>query len=230
MTLPYNLQKLPPEALDVLRFMGKTSFANAEDMQSGTGLSQRSIGKIIRRLVTIDYIHVAASGAYELTTDGRIAVNQLAEYDGVPKPEAKPKEVSPVARRLTVVMPRQIIAGRPAELFIGVNPPAQMAQTKLPGAAQVELKISTVGGTLSGQNVTLEVPPDKAAQPGRISVTPAQSGRPIRVRVDAFQAFEFDNLEPLGGMYFDIPVLADNTAADAAKRAVGMDVMLKPPR
>src|SRR5258706_7129448 len=102
MSLPYNLQKLPPEALVVLRFMGKPSSANAEDMQAGTGFAQRTVGKIIRRLVTIDYIHVAANGDYELTTDGRVAVNRLAEYDGVPKPEPKPKEVSPIQRRLTV--------------------------------------------------------------------------------------------------------------------------------
>jgi hypothetical protein len=231
MSLPYNLQKLPPEAIEVLRYMGTVPSANADTMHDGTGLAQRTVGKVIRRLVTLDYIHVGASGDYELTTDGKIAVKQIAEYDTAVgnKKEEKPKATT-FPRRLTVVMPRQIVTGKATDLYIGVNPPGSKDHDKLPSAARLELKVTAVGGTLSTQSASLEVPPDKAATPSRVSLTPAQAGRPVRVRVDVFQSFEFDTVESLGGMYFDVPVLAAGSAVDAGTRAVGMELMLKPPR
>jgi hypothetical protein len=231
MSLPYNLQKLPPEAIDVLRYMSTVPSANADTMHDGTGLAQRTVGKVIRRLVTLDYIHVAASGDYELTTDGKIAVKQIAEYDSAVgnKKEEKAKTAT-FPRRLTVVMPRQTVAGKAADLYIGVNPPGSKDSEKLPGAAHLELKVTAVGGALSSQSISLEVPPDRAATPSRLSLTPAQVGRVVRIRVDIFQSFEFDTVESLGGMYFDVPALAAGSAVDGSTRAVGMDVMLKPPR
>jgi hypothetical protein len=231
MSLPFNLQKLPPEALDVLRYLGNTSAATADDIESGTGIAARTIGKAIRRLVNYDYILLGASGAYQLTTDGTLAVKQLAEYDaavaaagGLPQKKETPK----VQRRLTVVLPRSLGAGRQTDIYIGVNPPTD--NNKLPGNAHVELKLSAVNGSLSAGNIALEIPPDRAAQPGKVSLTPAQPGRAVRLRVDAFQAFEFDSMEPLGGMYFDIQVSMDSTPKDSSTRAVGMDLLLHPPR
>src|SRR6478672_2165841 len=81
MSLPFNLQKLPPEALDVLRFLGKTAGgATTEAIEDGTGLASRPVGKAIRRLVTADYISLSFQG-YELTTDGKVAVQELIAFD-----------------------------------------------------------------------------------------------------------------------------------------------------
>lgn len=233
MSLPFNLQKLPPEALDVLRYLGQHSSASVDELQQGTGIAARSIGKAIRRLVNYDYITMGADGTYQLTTDGTLAVQQIATADAAApgSPASTPKqETPPVERRLTVVTPRSLVAGNPSDLYIGVNPPT--GEDRLPAVTRVELKISAVGGSLSASNLSLDVPPDGAAKPGRLRLTPgaAQAGRIVRVRVDAFQVFGFDNLESLGGMYFDVPVVMDAATKDAATRAVGMDVRLKPPR
>src|SRR4051794_16867573 len=127
MSLPYQLQKLPPEALDVLRYLGNAPAGNADELAAGTKLAGRVIGKAIRRLVNYDYIALGADAKYQLTTDGKIAVQQIAEHDaasargGMDKPQ---QDTPKVPRRLAVVLPRTLVAGRPADLYIGVNPPA----------------------------------------------------------------------------------------------------------
>jgi predicted transcriptional regulator len=233
MSLPFNLQKLPPEALDTLRFMGKVANAvQPSEIEEGAKLSYRLVGKAIRRLINGDYIQIDINnGSYQLTTDGKLAVEQLAEYDaktaGSDSTKSAPSAIA--QRRLTVVMPQSFVAGRANDLYFGVNPPTA-AQALLPETANIELKISAMGGTLSTNSVSLAVPPDKAAQPSVVKLTPQQAGKLVRIRVDAFQAFEFDSMESLGGMYFDIHPGEATTAAPAASRAVGMDLALRPPR
>src|SRR5258706_7997897 len=235
MSLPFNLQKLPPEALDTLRFMGKVSGqVLPEDIENGANLSYRLVGKAIRRLINADYIQIdISSGSYQLTTDGKIAFQQLTEYDAATagSTDAKTASATVAQRRLTVVMPRAFVAGQANDLYIGVNPPAP-AQELLPETAHIELKVSAVGGTLSTGSISLDIPPDKAAQPSLLKLTPQQPGKPVRVRVDAFQSFEFDSMEALGGMYFDVQVPESGApaATPSASRAVGMDLALKPPR
>ncbi len=230
MSLPYHLKKLPPEALDLLRYLGKASAGNPDELQAGTKLPGRTIGKAIRRLVNYDYIALGADGRYQLTTDGKIAVQQIADHDsaGAGGDASKQTQEAPkVQRRLAVVLPRTLVAGRPADLYIGVNAPA--GDNKLPGPAHVELKVSAVGGSLSSGSISLEVPPDKAAAPRKVSLTAPQPGRKIRVRIDAFQSFEFDSMESLGGVYFDVQVSA-GAATENTTRAVGMDLLLRLPR
>src|SRR5690349_3564095 len=197
MPLPFNLQKLPPEALDVLRMMGKASSpVTADQIEQDSGLTYRLVGKAIRRLVNFDYIKLnLANNMYELTTDGQIAAKQLAEYELQSSTDdtVVGRASLVVARRLTVVMPRSLVAGQASEIYFGVNPPA--AETpQLPGNLHVMLKVSAVGGTLNSADLTLEIPPDKAAAPGRLALTPAVAGKPVRVRVDAFQTGEHDTL------------------------------------
>lgn len=232
MSLPFNLQKLPPEALDVLRFLGKTSGGAAtEQIEDGTGLASRLVGKAIRQLVTADYIMLGFQG-YELTTDGKLAVQQLAEFDGaagganVVKAE---KQEPKVTRRLIAVIPRSLAAGQPADLIIGVNPPIGN-DGGLSDSAHLELKIRAIDGALSADNVALEVPPNAAAKPDKISLTPVEPGKAVRVRIDAFQAFDLDKLESVGGMYFDVPVVANRDQPDTTNRAVGIDLLLKAQR
>ncbi|MCC7449546.1 MAG: hypothetical protein IT324_19150, partial [Anaerolineae bacterium] len=221
--------KLPPEALDVLRFLGKTAGgATTEAIEEGTGLASRPVGKAIRRLVTADYISLGFSG-YELTTDGKVAVQELAAFDGesgAASPAKQEAQAPTIARRLIAVVPRTLAAGQPADMIVGVNPPAGSDGT-LSDAAHLELKLRAQGGALSSDNLTLEVPPNAAAQPGTISLTPAAPGKTMRVRIDAFQAFDFDRLESVGGMYFDVPVAANGAQPDATNRAVGIDLKLK---
>lgn len=230
MALPFHLQKLPPESLDILRYLSKIASATPEAIESGTGLSSRTVGKAIRRLVNYDLIEITG-GAYQLTTDGKIAAKQIAEYDATMANAApdRPRSVPKAQRHLSVVMPRSFSAGRPTDLYFGVNPPSPDGY-RLTEAANVELRVSAVGGTLSLNNVSLSIPPDKAATPGKVSLTPDPAGQMVRVRVDAFQTLGLAELEALGGMYFDVRVNQDSGFQDSTLRAVGMDLLLAPPR
>jgi hypothetical protein len=229
MELPFTLQRLPSEALEVLRFLHKHQAAAASaEIEHGAQLSERLVGRAIRRLVNFRLIQLSHD-KYELTSDGQLAARQLAEYDAAMAASGSGRAEQPrVPRRLTVVMPRVLPANAPTDLFVGVNPPT--ANTPLlPQPAHITLRASALGGTLSSAEFSLVVPVDKAAVPVRLSLTPNQAGRAVRVRIDAFQATDADQLqfEPLGGMYFDVRVAMDANQ-DNALRAVGMDMLLKP--
>ncbi len=231
MELPFTLQRLTPEALEVLRFLHKRrAAADAIEIERGAQLSERLVRRAIRRLVNHRLIQFAQD-KYELTSDGEIAAHQLAEYDAAMATNSSGRAEPPrVPRRLTVVMPRVLSANTSTDLFVGVNPPS--ANTPLlPQPAHLTLRASAIGGALSSAEFSLIVPIDKAAIPAKLSLTPDQAGRAVRVRMDAFQAIDPDQLqfEPLGGMYFDVRVSMDTTP-DNALRAVGMDILLKPIR
>jgi hypothetical protein len=228
MVMPYNLQRLLPEALAVLRFLRTRAAASAEELEAGTGLSNRAVGRAIRRLVNFDQIEMH-DRAYHLTTDGKITAHQLAEYEATPTAESGASETasSVIIRRLAVVLPRAFAANVPTAMYIGVNA-AQAGSPQLPLAAQLELQVSAVGGTLSTYRLSLEVPPIKAASPARISLTPAEPGRSVRVQIDAVQVTG-EHSEPLGGMYFDVKVPLTTDSLDTSMRAVGMNLWLKAP-
>lgn len=227
MSLPFNLQKLPPEALAILRYLQKSNPATNDQLEKGAGISVRLVGKGIRRLVNADYIELSGD-SYHLTTEGKDLAQLLIEHEAgntagaapTPKPEIM------VQRHISVVMPRSFMPGNAGDLFIGVNPPEAEGE-RLSEATQLELRISAVGATLSTSNFTLPVPTNKAATPVKINLTPAQDSQMVRVRVDAFQILDEHNLEPLGGIYFDIRVATAYASQDATLRAVGMDVRLK---
>src|SRR5437016_2736496 len=83
MELPFHLKALPPEALDVLRYFGNIDMpiAHAEDITEGVGLTDRTFGKVIRRLVTKGYLQMDGDQAYRLSDQGHKAVEDIAEYD-----------------------------------------------------------------------------------------------------------------------------------------------------
>lgn len=228
MSLPYHLQRLPPEALSVLRYLESNGSASADDLESKAGLSSRLVGKAIRRLVNFDYIEMVGS-TYQLTTDGKLASRDLAQYDAqMGNTSSKPKQAAmkKIQRHLSVVMPRVFNIGNAADLYIGVNPPGAEDE-RLPGNVKLELRVSAVGGTLSPANLSIDVPPNKAATPGKVQLTPAEDTQIIRVHVDAFQTVDEDSIEPLGGMYFDVRVSPSNMKQDSTLRAVGIDVWLQ---
>ncbi|GAB4553811.1 MAG: hypothetical protein OHK0023_23240 [Anaerolineae bacterium] len=228
MELPFNLQRLPTEALDMLRLLGKQQSATAAEFERSTGLSARVVGKAIRRMVNLDVIELS-EGRYRLTTDGTVMVRQLADYDAAMagQPTHADQMMVRVARRLTVVSPRIILPSAPTDIFIGVNPPAQGAPT-LDDLVRLEVRINAVGAVVNPPTISLSVPPHSAAAPGKITVTPNTPGRAIRLRVDVFQALDDDlmQLAPLGGMYFDIQVALSAGADDPTMRAVGMELQI----
>ena len=227
MSLSFNLQRLPPEAISVLRFLGnRGAAASSHDMESGLDIGARAVGRAIRRLVNYSLIQMDFNGAYQLTTDGRRAYQQLADKE-VRSASSTPaaRSVSQITRRLTIVLPHVASDAQPVTLFIGVNP-ANNTAPHLADSAQVELRLSVIGGTLSQASLSLEVPPAQAAAPVAVTVTAQPNVRTVRIRIDAFQVIDTDRVDPVGDMYFDIPVRPVANTGDSTRRAVGTDLAL----
>ena len=230
MSLSFNLQRLPPEALSVLRFLGKHSSAiSTHDMESALDLSPRAIGRAIRRLVNYSLIQMDYNGAYQLTGDGRRAYEQIPDHEkNIPERQPVVQDIKPghtaTIRRLTVVLPHNAIGAQPVTLYIGINPAS--SPPTLSHQAQVELRLDAIGGMLSATKVSISVPPDRAASPTIVTLTAQPTARKIRVRIDAFQLREDDRVDAVGNMYFDIPVHNQAAADGSTRRAVGTDLTL----
>ncbi|MHB8628005.1 MAG: hypothetical protein ACYDBJ_05895 [Aggregatilineales bacterium] len=228
MSLSFNLQRLPPEALSVLRFLGRQSAAiSTHNMESALDLSPRAIGRAIRRLVNYSLIQMDYNGSYQLTSDGRRAYEQMADQEKR-APERQSSAAAGVSahvtRRLTIVLPHNAIGAQPVTMYIGVNPAS--GNPVLSHHAQVELRLGVIGGTLSTNSVSLDVPPDRAANPTTITVTAQPAVRKVRVRIDAFQIHDVDRADEVGNMYFDIPVHVQAAPEGSTRRAVGTDLIL----
>ena len=82
MSLPFNLQRLPPEAISVLRYLGRrNATATTHDMDENLDIGTRAVGRAIRRLVNYSLIQMDFNSSYQLTGDGRRAYQQLAESE-----------------------------------------------------------------------------------------------------------------------------------------------------
>ena len=227
MSLSFNLQRLPSEALSVLHYLGQRgTAANTEEMETGVALSQRAIGRAIRRLVNYSLIQIDYNGAYQLTSNGRRAYQQLADLSAslAAADAARPSAV----RRLTVVLPRLPTDAQPIPLYIGVNA-ASASASGLKEPVQLELRLSAIGGKLSRTNLSLDVPADRAAVPATLSLT-AEPGAPlVRVRLDAFQVRDLDQVDAVGNMYFDLPTNPQSKPDGSAvpgQRAFSTDLAL----
>jgi len=83
MNLPDELNRLPPQVLDVIRYLGSQEENGAwlDDMMAEMGMSERSVRKWLRRLVTRYYAEMPIDGFYMLTATGKQAGGALREFD-----------------------------------------------------------------------------------------------------------------------------------------------------
>jgi predicted transcriptional regulator len=224
MALPNNLQKLPPEMLDVLRFLGaRETSARTADIESGLNISERVVLKAIRRLINANLIQFDEVNGYTCTGEGKRSYAALLDYDKAPKQATAQDSRAKILRRLTAVIPAALIPGQAMPIFIGIDPPN--GGTAHPETVMIDLKVQVLGGAIQPLTASLTVPPDKAAAPARLTITASVSDKPVRVKIDAYQAFQIAELKVAGRLYFDIPV-AGNAAAPAGKRAVAADLEL----
>ena len=228
MEMPQNLQNLPPEVLDVLRFFGASgqTSAHADEIIERAGLSDRGFGKAIRRLVTSTYLVMDGDQIYRLSDAGRRAVAGLLEYDLENPPEADETPALPGAarlaeRRLVLAAPRTLVAGVPAAVqvgFEGANDGQELA-----GPAPVVVRFNALHAEAAPPGeITLQV----SNQPVQhmFTITPGAFTH-TRLRVQLFQSDEFGyEIEPCGGLYVDVPV---GGAADPARTAYGVDVSIR---
>ena len=245
MSLPSDLERLLPQALDVIRFLGlqEDGSAPVDAIIAGTGLSERTGGKAIRRLVTRYYLDMPEQGYYRLTESGWRAVQDLRTFDGEFPPADLPAEevedqqeesddlpapAQPVrqARRLSMFLPKELVIRSTTILRAGFDAPAAgEPPLRLPG--RVILRLNALGCEIDPVDRPLEVAVSAAAGPVRFRVTPGREGA-MRFRLEAFQLMGQQSVLPVGGMVFDLNVAGFPTPASAEFHALGAVVYLYP--
>src|SRR5262245_24078818 len=121
MDLPYSLQTLPPEAVDILRYYSSQNVdsAHADAIVEGTGLSDRGFGKGIRRLVTKSYVAMSSDQVYRLTDQGKRVIQELQSFAGDLPSTSNRSDSRYVRRRLVLVAPKALPAGHEVEVTLG---------------------------------------------------------------------------------------------------------------
>lgn len=234
--LPDDLQKLPPDAPEIIRYLaGQPQGAAVAAILAGTGIGERSFGKAIRRLVTRFYVTMPAPGVYTLTAIGREAAALLGPAPAAspeqtlvapPAPSTPadaPSEVAPAAprpaallrhpRRLSTFLPRELIQQMPTQVQVGFGP-AGTAAPPLAAPLPVQLRLDAPGCEVTPAERMLEVGMG-AVGPAVFRLTPHIAG-PLRLTVTVLQALGTGALVATGSMFFEVRVAAQPTPASAA--------------
>lgn len=220
MSIPPDLQRLPPQALDVLRFLAarEEGTASADAIMGGVGLSAIGLGKGLRRLVTVRYVVMTAPGIYALTVLGQEVAQALRPAEAAPAPG--------YARRLSVFAPCELAVGAPALLRAGFDPPDR-GQPPFGEAVPVILRLRAPDCDISPAEQPVTIPPDAPGGPVRFRVTPLQEGT-LRLRLEVLAADGDEMSGPAGGIYFDLGAAPFPTPACAEFQALGAMVALPP--
>jgi DNA-binding MarR family transcriptional regulator len=227
--LPFELQKLPQQALDVLRYFGSNGNApsDEETLADETGLSDRGLGKAIKRLVTRKFAEMDVNRNYRLTDKGLHLMTELLDYDAEHGGEGGGSEsesltsmlAEPVERRLSLVVGEPLIANAPATVYVGLDDgiPA--------GEAELILQVSTLNAEPNSQQMSLPVKQGTAY--GTFEITPGEFTE-VRVRLQVLQPDQFSgDLHNAGGMYVDVDVIQDDEASGQLA-AFGTDITILP--
>lgn len=244
MTLTDEIQRLLPQALDVIRFLKtRPDGATIEDIMEGTGFSERTTGKSIRRLVTRYFAEMPVQGVYVLSKKGRAAAEELGDYSGPiafgeeeadePAPEAPARAASkpapriePHPRRLTLVLPSELVIRSTAVVRAGFDAPAA-GQPALRQPGRLILRLIAPHCDIIPAERPLEVPQQATAGPVQFQITPRREGL-MRVRIEAFQLVEHD-LRPVGGMVFELNVASFPTPRSTDFQTLAATIRLVTP-
>lgn len=246
MSLSIEIQRLLPQALDVIRYLAtRENGASIEEMVEGTGLSERVLGKAIRRLVTRYYVEMPAQGFYRLTTRGKQAAGEITDFDGAtpsasraeeskpaptPAPPAAPRPAAPEpvverhTRRLSVFFAKEMVIRSSTTLRGGFDAPLA-GQPPLKQPARVILRLSAPGCDVAPVERPVEVGINAPAGPIQFQITPRREGT-VRVKLEAFQLVTLRDLQPVGGMYFDLNVASFPTPLSAEFQVLGAAIQL----
>ncbi len=223
MEMPYSLQTLPPEAIDILRFYTANALdtAHADEIVDGADLSERGFGKGIRRLVTKNYLVMSSDQVYRLTDAGKRVVAELRDYADDPNPAPRKAEARFVRRRLVLVAPRILPANRAIQVVIGFDEADEIEDLQAP--VNMLLRLAVLNGDAPSGETAFMLTNRHVQHSFDIS---AGSFTKARLRIEARQyQDDDDDLEFCGGMYVDLPVSDDGLAHSPV--AFGVDVILK---
>jgi len=225
-----DLQKLPPQALEVIRFLAGRDYAAASEIAAATGLSDRAFGKAIRALVTRRLAEMPAQGVYRLSERGHEALAGLGSGGGdghaaaavslAAPPDAQPASSTRPERRLSVLVAREWVRHLPAKLMVGFDA-APDGSSSAP--QRLRLRVRAPGCLVEPDEHWLDIPPRRPAGPVQFRLTPHEGHR-IRVRVEVYAGQAGDEL--LGGLYFEVPVNDLPTPHSAQFHALGAAVPL----
>jgi hypothetical protein len=226
MEMPYSLQTLPPEAVDILRYYSSidADSAHSDTIMDGAGLTDRGFGKGIRRLVTRNYLAMSSDQVYRLTDHGKRVIEELKVYDADDshrETETRP-EARFVRRHLVLVAPRVLPATKPVEVMLGFEEADD--QEYLLAPVSMLVRLSVVNGEPRRPHEVLFTLTNRLVQQSfEISAGLYTS---VRLRVEACQLRnDGDDFDFCGGMFVDLPVNEEGSGQAAA--AYGVDVILK---
>jgi predicted transcriptional regulator len=204
MELPPELARMLPGSLAVLRYLGSEQIegADSDTLAEGAGMSSRGVMKAIRALVTQGFLQMDANYVYYLTDKGNKAIVDLADYDATQPADANDAasdDDSPeVESELIAVLPDPIGAQQTTSLQIGL---AQIPDVN--SASQLVLRLSATAGTISPQEISLDLKPGQAPPSAEAVFRPSGQVGQIRFRIEAVQILSMDDVHPAGGMFLD---------------------------
>jgi predicted transcriptional regulator len=222
--MPYSLQTLPPEAVDILRYYADAGVdsAHADSIIDGASLSERGFGKGIRRLVTKNYVAMSTDQVYRLTDAGRRVLEELKTTDSDSPRGSSQQEARFVRRHLVLVAPETLAADQMTEVTLGFADAEDDEYLNAP--ASLLLRLSLVNGEPHlPRAAAVTLTNRQMQQKFEISAGRYAHAR-VRVEVCQYQN-DGDDFDFCGGMYVDLPVSTD--ANNAALQAYGVDVILK---
>jgi hypothetical protein len=237
----------------VIRYLAtREEGASVDEMVIGTGLSERTLGKSIRRLVTRYYVDMPAQGFYRLSVKGKQAAQDLRMFDGdtlilpaaelesEPAParvEPAPEHIAPPpaavqvqppierqVRRLSIFMPKEMVIRSTISLRTGFEAP-RAGQPALQQPARIVLRLSAPGCDVEPTERPVEVASSTSVGPLQFRVAPRLEGM-VRLKLEAFQLVSQRELLPIGGMYFDLNVAGFPTPLSAEFQTLGAMVQL----
>ena len=224
MDMPYSLQTLPPEAIDILRYYTRLNAdsAHSDSIVEGAGLTDRGFGKGIRRLVTKNYVVMSSDQVYRVTDQGRRVIAELKAFDGdTPQKNAK-SEARFVRRHLVLVTPRVLPASESVEIALGFEEANDEEYLNAP--ANMLIRLAVINGEPHRPREASFMLTNRRMQQS-FEITAGRFTQ-ARVRVEVCQyRDDGDDFDFCGGLYVDLPVSLDNSPQ--APAAYGVDVILK---
>lgn len=199
MPLTHDLTRVPFQSLDVLRYMGQQGIrqGTTDELEAGTGMSNRLILKAIRGLVTKGYLIMDAAYVYHLTEKGTQAIQEIAEHDAEQAAMGGQQQSGALLQRdLIVVTPNALPAQRPTPIQVGWS---GGSGTPL----SVVLRLSALGGQVSPAQLDLDM---QGGEPTTVQVTPNGDYDAVRIRIEALQLIGDADFHDAGGIFFDLPL------------------------
>ncbi len=225
MELPYSLQTLPPEAVDILRYYAtlNADSAHTDSIVDGAGLTDRGFGKGIRRLVTKNYLVMSSDQVYRLTEQGKRVITELkaSDSDSGSKTSGRSDERF-IRRRLILVTPRTLVTGQASAVAVGFDEAADEEYLNAP--VNLLLRFSVLNGEpRRPREVSFMLTNRHVQHPFEVT---AGKFTAARMRIEVLQyRDEGDDFDFCGGMYVDLPVKVEDANPNA--EAFGVDVILK---